>query len=191
MSNLHLRYPYLYLTPNCTRCNQQEDTLHLLNCSQAPLNHYQILNQHIIQTTTELKIENINASIITNILLNTNTPNTPSQNILFLIQGTFSQNILNRLQPIFNKNTTNFCLNLSNNLLIWFNSNIWQIRNQFQHDWEVSRNITSKSKRIKFSLPNITSRNPTTSTTTIYNHNIDSFIEKWHNQNFSIHSCFY
>jgi hypothetical protein len=134
MSNLHLRYSYLYLTPNCTRCNQFEDTLHLLNCHQVFFDPHQILNQYTIQTITELKIENTNPTTITNILLDSNTHNTPSQNFLFLIQGTIPLCISDQLQTILTKNTTNFCLCLSNYLLSWFNLNIWQTKNRFQHD---------------------------------------------------------
>jgi len=138
MTNLNTRYPLLYLTPNCSYCNQYENIEHLLKCSLHSYNPQNTLTNEISNTLNTLNLTETSPNEIIQILttqnssFNSNIDNT----ILLLIQGTITLDQYKQLQLIFKKLTNNFLISLSNSLLIWFNSTIWQTRNTKQHDWE-------------------------------------------------------
>src|SRR6185295_18967829 len=125
-----------------------------------------------------------------NILLNftLNTPNPQLKYILYTITGTFTSITYENIKSLINKQTDIFLLQLSNDLLNWFYQDLWSIRNIYQHQWEKSRNITSKSKRTKIYLPTLpnSSNNTTISFQPI---NTNPFIIKWLSQGYSLTTC--
>jgi hypothetical protein len=193
MSNLNIRYPLLYLTPNCSYCNQYENTEHLLLCSLHLYNPKDILINEITNTLNLLNLSETSPNTILQILY----PQNPYSNlsiyntILLLIQGTITLNQHMQLQLILKKPTNNFLISLSNSLLKWFNSSIWQTRNIKHHEWESVRGISaSTKKKNNIHLPIAQSSN-INNTTFIFNTNIDIFISKILCQNFNIYTCFY
>src|SRR6185437_6729417 len=154
MTNLNTCYPLLYLTPNCSYCNQYENIEHLFQC---------LLHSYNTQNSP----------------FNSNIYNT----ILLLIQCTITLDQYKQLQLILKKLTNNFFISLSNSLLIWFNSTIWQTHNTKQHNWETLREITASTKRKnnnRLPNPQLSNHNNTTFT---FNTNIDLFIFKTLSQN--------
>ena len=191
MENLNIRYSNLYLTPNCSFCNQLENTIHLLTCSLHSTNSNNILLTHIQNHLTTLKILNISSQLIFETIHSyfNSLLTTSNQIILFLIQGTIPISLINSLKLQLKKLTINFFILLSNSLLEWFNNSIWNIRNQKHHEWETLRNISTKKRKTTYILP--------TQHTNIYrslysfNTNIDNYISKFLLQNFTVFSCFY
>jgi hypothetical protein len=190
MLNLNIRYPHLYLTPNCVQCNQPENISHIISCYKAPWQLPNILKNYINQTIENLNLTNfqpLQIQQIQQLLINTNNTSEISLQILTTISGTIDQQIFNQIHSILHKHTQIFFINLSNNLLNWFITEIWTPRNQTQHTWECARNITFKSKRTKTYFPKSTIHHTTTAT---FNYNIDQHIHKLLYQNFTIYSCF-
>ena len=146
MENLHIRYPYLYPTSKCCRCSDTEDTLHLLLCSNNNNNIQQSVINIITDTLASLKITTISPLTILNTLLHfTLHTRTPQYNLLlYYIIGIYSSNVFENIKSLTTKQTKLFLTTLSNNLLDWFQNIIWSSRNIFQHQWEHTRNITSK-----------------------------------------------
>jgi hypothetical protein len=136
MSNLHIRYPLLYLTSNCSFCNQYESTVHLLNCSLHSYNPQNILTNEVSNTLNSLNLSETSPHMIFQILYSQNSLSDSAiyNTILLLIQGTITLDQYKQLQPILKKLTNNFLIFLSNLLLNWFNSTIWQTRNTKQHE---------------------------------------------------------
>ena len=132
MDNLNIRQPYLYLTSNCSYCNQKENTLHLLQCNAHKTILLTTLKYYINQTIEFLNITKYSEQTITAIFLAyNNSSQTPIPNLLlYIIQGTIPQQLFILTQHKLNKSTTNFFITLSNNILNWFYSDIWQPRNQ-------------------------------------------------------------
>ena len=193
MSNLNTRYPLLYLTPNCSYCNQYENIEHLLQCPLHSYDPHNTLTNEISNVLNSLNITETLPNAIIQILTINNTPSNINiyNTILLLIQGTITLDQYQQLQPILKKLTNNFLISLSNSLLIWFNSNIWQTRNTKQHEWESLRGITASTKRknnIRLPTAQLSNSN---NTTFIFNTDIDLFIFKTLSQNFTIHTCFY
>jgi len=190
MANLNTRYPNLYLTSNCSYCNQYENTEHLLSCTLHSINLPNLLQQHITEQLQILKITNISSQIILQILIfNYNSQN--SLNILLLlIQGTIPTTCFDQTNILHKKLTTDFFTQLSNLLLLWFNNKIWKDRNQKQHEWETARGISKKTKKqTKIIYPLQTSN--TINNHTSYNSNIDNYIYRLLLQNFSLYNCFF
>jgi len=76
MINLNIRYPHLYLTPNCVQCNQPENTLHTINCNNTSWQLSNIFKNYIIQTIESLNPNNTQLSQIQQVQqLFTNTNN--------------------------------------------------------------------------------------------------------------------
>ena len=193
MSNLNTRYPLLYLTPNCSYCNQYENIEHLFQCSLHSYNPLNTLTDEISNVLGSLNITEISSNAIIQIFTTHNTSSNINiyNTILLLIQGTITLNQHQQLQPILKKLTNIFLISLSNSLLIWFNSYIWQTRNTKQHEWESLRGITASTKRknnIRLPTSQLSNLN---NTTFIFNTDIDIFILKTLSQNFTIHTCFY
>jgi hypothetical protein len=193
MSNLNLYYPLLYLTPNCSYCNQYESIEHLLKCSLHTYNPQNILINETINILNSLNFSEATPNTIIQILNSQNhSPNSSIYNsILLLIQGTITLDQYKQLQLILKKLTNNFLISLSNSLLNWFNLTIWQTRNTKQHEWELARGITALTKRKNNArLPIIQPSNSNNNIFT-FNTNIDQFIFKTLSQNFTIYTCFY
>jgi hypothetical protein len=191
MQNLNIRYPYLYTTSTCTRCSKIENTLHLILCSNNNINIQQSLINIIHQTLLSINISNISSTNLLNILLNFTlySPNPQYHFIINSIVGTFTTITYNHIKILTQKQTNTFLTNLSNNLLNWYYEDLWFPRNTHQHNWEQSRNITSKTKRSKITLPILsTPRNTNTNTIQIVDTSI--YIEKWFKQGFSLTTCF-
>ena len=190
MQNLNICYPYLYTTSNCSRCTNTEDVLHLFLCSSNTTNISQSLENIIHNTLLSFQITNITSTTLLNILLKFTlySSNPQYKYILHAITGTYSLSIYDNIKTLINKQTDSFLLHLSNNLLTWFHQDLWSIRNIYQHQWELSRNITSKSKRTKISLPTLSnpSNNIITSSQFI---NTNSLITKWLLQGHSLTTC--
>jgi hypothetical protein len=194
MENLNTRYPYLYLTSNCSYCNLIENTNHLLSCSLHLFNPLDIILLNTSNYLTTLKITNISPQLILETIvyqLDSYQLN-PNQIILLLIQGTIPTTLFNSLKLILNKQTNKFIILLSNSLLEWFNNSIWFTRNIKHHEWEALRNISTKNKNKK-NLNSIfpTSNNKTNNLSSFINPNIDNYIHKYLLQNFTIFTCFY
>ena len=154
------------------------------------MNILQSLKNTIQDTLILLKITNITSTTLLNILLNftLNTSNPQLKYILYTITGTFTSIIYENIKSLINKQTDILLLQLSNDLLNWFYQDLWSIRNIYQHQWEKSRNITSKSKRTKIYLPTLpnSSNNTTISSQPI---NTNPFIIKWLTQGYSLTTC--
>ena len=135
MSNLNIRYPLLYLTPNCSYCNQYENTEHLLQCSLHSYNPKDILINEITNALNSLNFSETSPNTILQILNSQNSHLNSSiySTILLLIQGTIILNQHIQLQPILKKLTNNFFITLSNSLLKWFYSSIWHTHNTKQY----------------------------------------------------------
>src|SRR5260363_370017 len=192
IENLHIRYPYLYPTSKCSRCSDNEDTIHILFCLNNNNNIQQSITNIITNTLTFLKITTLSPTTILNILLHStlNSPNPQFNSFLYYIIGIFLSNIFENIKLLTAKQTKLFLTTLSNNLLEWFQNTIWSSRNISQHQWEHACNITSKMKKRKYFFPN------TFNTTTISSSNIShidysSFIEKWFLQGYSLTNCIY
>src|SRR6185312_12534353 len=151
MSNLNIRYPLLYLTSNCSSCNQYENTIHLLQCPLHTYDPHNTLTNEISNTLNSLNLSETSPYTIMQILNSQNSlPNSTIYNtILLLIQRTITLDQYKQLQPTLKKLTNNFLILLSNFLLNWFNSTIWQARNTKQHEWELAQGITTSTKKKK------------------------------------------
>src|SRR6185437_1461870 len=174
-------------------CNQYENIEHLFQCSLHSYNPQNTLTNEISNALNTLNLTETSPNEIIQILTTQNFPfNSNIYNtILLLIQGTITLDQYKQLQLILKKLTNNFLISLSNSLLIWFNSTIWQTRNTKQHDWETLRGITAFTKRKNNNrLPNsqLSNHNNTTFT---FNTDIGLFIFKTLSQNFTIYNCFY
>src|ERR1043165_5649649 len=136
MSNLNTRYPTLYLTPNCSYCNQFENTEHLFQCSLHSFNLHDLLIDKITNALNSLNLSKASQYTIAQILTSHNfSSNSNTNNILLLlIQGTITLDHYKQLQLILKKSTNNFLIFLSNSLLNWFNTTIWQTCNVKQHE---------------------------------------------------------
>ena len=193
MSNLNIRYPLLYLTSNCSSCNQYENTIHLLRCPLHTYDSHNTLTNGISNTLNSLNLSETSPHTIMQILnpQSSLSNSTIYNTILLLIQGTITLDQYKQLQPTLKKLTNNFLILLSNSLLNWFNSTIWQTRNTKQHEWELARGITtSTKKKNNIRLPILQPSN-FTNTGFTYNTDIDLFIFKTLSQNFTIYNCFY
>src|ERR1043165_3281186 len=128
MSNLNTRYLTLYLTPNCSYCNQFENTEHSFQCSLHSYNLHNLLIDKITNALNSLNLSEASPYMITQILNSHNSSSNPNTNniLLLLIQGTITLDHYKQLQLILKKLTTNFLIFLSNSLLNWFNSTFWQ-----------------------------------------------------------------
>src|SRR6185295_9621653 len=149
MSNLNIHYPLLYLTSNCSFCNQHENNIHLLQCSLHTYNPHNTLINEISITLSSLNLSETSPHTIVQILnpQNSLSNSTIYNTLLLLIQGTITLDQYKQLQPTLKKLTNNFLILLSNSLLNWFNSTIWHTRNTKQHEWELARGITASIKK--------------------------------------------
>jgi hypothetical protein len=192
MENLKIRYPNLYLTSNCTRCNHPENTIHLITCTQNNINIEQILLSKIIQTTNQITSIQNSHQLLYSLFINysTNSNISISNLLLLIIQGLFPLELTNQLQTLLRKNYSSFSTNLSNQLINWFNTNIWQHRNTYQHEWEKQRGISTKTKQNKsYKIFSSNSNTANTLTTYIPNTDITLYIQKWFTQNYSPYTC--
>ena len=190
MANLNTRYPNLYLTPNCAFCNQYEDTKHILSCILHKTNPHEILLNQITNTLNTLNLNNTSSQTILQIIAYNNNSQNLTNTLLLLIQGIIQITHYDQINSLIKKTTNNFFIKLSNSLLLWFNDKIWNNRNQIHHEWETARGISQKTKKNtnRIHLPQSIS---TQTTTTTYNSNIDTYIQKCLLQNFSIYNCFF
>ena len=190
MQNLNIRYPSLYTTNKCCKCSLIEDTLHILLCSK----NMETIQQSLINITNntlhQLQL-NIPSTILLNslLLITTNSPNIQPDLLLPTILGIFSKSIYQNIKTLLNKQTELFLINFSNNLLNWFYQEIWFKQNSFQHQWEMARNITQKTKCSKLTLP-LTNNYTNTHTSHSRLINPHNAIEKWYLQGFSLLTCF-
>ncbi len=190
MANLNTRYPNLYLTSNCSFCNQHENTEHLLLYTLHSIDFHNILLIQITDYLNTLSLTNTAPqTILQHILLNSNPPDL-TNTFLLLIQEIISTNCYEQINSLLKKSTNNFFIQLFNNLLLWFQAKIWNARNLIYHKWESARGISKRNKTNSktshlLQTPNILN------TTTTYNLNIDNFIQKCLLQNFSIYNCIF
>ena len=133
MANLNIQYPNLYLTSNCSFCNQHENTEHLLLCTLHSIDFHNILLIQITDYLNTLSLTNTAPQIILQyILLNSNPPDL-TNTFLLLIQGIISTNCYEQINSLLKKSTNNFFIQLSNNLFLWFQAKIWNARNLIHH----------------------------------------------------------
>src|SRR6185295_19483067 len=137
-------------------------------CTKNTIDIQQALLNTIDNTLSTLNITSISSTTLLNTILHfiLNTTNPQYYHILNLLVGTISSTTLDNIKILINKQTIPLVINLFNNFLSWFFNEIWFSRNIAQHQWETARNITSKSKRTKLSLPIITPLSTANSTTT-------------------------
>jgi hypothetical protein len=174
MKNLNLRQPLIYLTPNCIACNKIENTLHLLQCNQTNYNLPNILNNLLTNTLQKLKINSTFISSIYNQILNFSTSDL-AQTILLISQGTIPLQITTNINQYLTKHTSNFLIELSNQILTWLYNTVWFKRNEQVHLWENLRGIDQITKRTKIHLP--LSPKPL-HTIHIFDNNIDTTLNK-------------
>ena len=191
MANLNTRYPNLYLTPNCAFCNQYENTYHILSCTLHSINLYEILLNQITNTLNILNLNNTLSQTIFQIINHNNNSQNLINILLLFIQGIILTTHYDQINSLLKKTTNNFFIKLSNSLLLWFNAKIWNSRNQIHHEWEIARGISQKTKKNNTNQIHLPQFIPTQTTTTTYNSNIDTYIQKCLLQNFSIYNCFF
>ena len=179
MQNLNIRYPNLYTTNQYCKCSSIEDTLHILLCSKNTKNIQQSLTNIINNTLQQSQLISISDITLLNTLslLSTNSTNIQYNFLIPTILGIYSKPTYHNTKILLKKQTELFLTNFSNNLLNWFYHIIWSQRNIFQHQWEIARNITKKTKRTKITLPSSTTQ-ANTSRTHIQPINLHSAIEK-------------
>ena len=190
MANLNTHYPNLYLTPNCVFCNQYEDIKHILSCILHKTNSYEILLNQITNTLNTLNLNNTSPQTILQIIAYNNNSHNLTNTLLLLIQGIIQITYYDQINSLIKKTTNNFFIKLSNSLLLWFNDKIWNNRNKTHYEWEAAHGISQKIKKNtnRIHFPQSIS---TQTTTTTYNSNIDTYIQKCLLQNFSIYNCFF
>ena len=191
MQNLSIRYPHLYSTPNCTRCQNLENTLHLLTCPSTTHNNINILTNIISDILLNLKLNQFLKQQTLNILL---TPQIYSLNnislLLFhIIIGYYQLTTFNNLQTIFHKQTEILLTKLSNLTLDWFHQDIWTQRNFYQHQWETARNITFKTKKKKISFPTQTPSNLSQIIQPQLSFDISDLVKNWFLYRSSLTTC--
>ena len=191
MQNLNIRYPNLYTTNKCCKCPLTEDSLHILLCSKNTEDIQQSLINITTNTLQQLQLTSIQPSLLLD-MLSLPTPNSSNiqyNSLIPTILGIYPRLTYQNIKTITKKQTEHMLIKLSNNLLHWFFHEIWFKRNLFQHQWEIARNITPKTKRNKFSTPFLTNQ-----TNTYRSHlqltNPHNAIEKWYQQGFSLTTCF-
>ena len=105
MQNLNIRYPYLYTTNNCSRCNITEDTLHILLCSKNNLNIQHTFLNIIDQTINQLQISSISSSTLFNLIFQPmlNSNNSYFNNIIPILLGIYSTTSFQNIQNLTKK----------------------------------------------------------------------------------------
>ena len=191
MQNLNIRYPNLYTTNKCCKCPLIEDSLHILLCSKNSINIQQSLINIATNTLQQLQLTSIQPITLLNILsLSTNNSSNIQYNSLIpTILGIYPKTIYQNTKTLLKKQTEYTLFNFSNNLLHWFYHEIWFQRNSFQHQWEMARNITPKTKCTKFSTPSLTNQTNSHNSYPQLTNSLNA-IEKWYLKGFSLTTCF-